>query len=110
VERKVLQYIECAEGEIQAVIVLDAQYPKANRAKVALRVTDGTTADTTAGTWVRYFETIYDDDLVEQPEGEIGLYVSDFVGPAGLPTALCRPSAAETVAGVQRFVSPFFFN
>jgi len=101
VERKVVQYVECAEGEIQAAIVLDAQYPKANKAKVALLVADGTTA----GTWVRYFETIYDDNLVEQPEGDVGLYISDFLGPAGLPTAFCRPSAAETAAGVQRFVS-----
>ncbi|KAK3363163.1 hypothetical protein B0T25DRAFT_491617 [Lasiosphaeria hispida] len=98
VERKVVQYIECAEGDIQATIVLDVQYPRANRAKVALRVADGTTA----GTWVRNFETIYDDDLVKQPEGEVGLYISDFLGPAGLPTAFCRPSAAETAAGVQR--------
>ncbi|KAK5651233.1 hypothetical protein OQA88_12697 [Cercophora sp. LCS_1] len=89
---------EVSEGDIQAAIVLDAQYPKANRAKIALRVADGTTA----GTWVQYFETICDDSLVEQPEGEVGLYISDFIGPAGLPTAFCRPSAAETAAGVQR--------
>ena len=62
-ERKVVQYIKCAEGDIQAAIVLDAQYPKANRAKVALRVADGSAA----GAWVRYFDTIYDEKLVEQP-------------------------------------------
>jgi hypothetical protein len=105
VERKVAQYIECAEGDIQAAIILDVQYPKANRAKVALRVADGTTT----GTWVRYFDTIYDDNLTEQPEGEVGLYLSDFIGPAGLPAAFCRPSAAETAADVQRFVSQLFF-
>jgi hypothetical protein len=100
VERKVVQHIECSEGDIRAAIVLDVQYPKANRAKIALRVADGTVA----GTWVLYFKTLYDDNLVEQPEGEVGLYISDFIGPAGLPTAFCRPSAAETAAGVQRFV------
>lgn len=99
-ERKVIQYIECAEGDIQAAIVLDMQYPKANWAKVALCVADGTTA-----TWVQYFKTIYDNNLVEQPEGEVGLYISDFLGPTGLPTAFCRPSVAETAAGIQRFVS-----
>jgi hypothetical protein len=101
VERKVIQYIKCAEGDIQAAIVLDVQYPKANRAKVALRVADGTAA----GTWVRYFDTIYDEKLVEQPEGEVGLYLSDFIGPTNLPASFCRPSAVETAAGIQRFVS-----
>lgn len=96
-----MQYIECAEGEIQAAIIIDAQYPKATRAKFALRVADGTTT----GAWIRYFEPIYDDDLVKQPEGDVGLYISDFLGPAGLPTTFCRPSAAETAAGIQRFVS-----
>ncbi|KAH6612912.1 hypothetical protein B0J18DRAFT_470263 [Chaetomium sp. MPI-SDFR-AT-0129] len=91
-------YIKCAEGDIQAAIVLDVQYRKANRAKVALCVADGTAA----GTWVRYFDTIYDEKLVEQPEGEVGLYLSDFIGPTNLPVSFCRPSAAETAAGIQR--------
>jgi hypothetical protein len=103
VERKVVQYIECTKGEIQAAIVFDAQYPKATKAKVALRVADGTAT----GSWVRYFEPIYDDGLLEQPDGEVGLYLSDFLGPGGLPTQFCRPSAAELAAGVLRSVSLF---
>ncbi|KAK0655489.1 hypothetical protein B0T16DRAFT_304411, partial [Cercophora newfieldiana] len=98
VERKAVQYIECAEGGIQAALLLKVQYPKANWAKVALRIADGTAA----GAWAHFFDTIHDDNLAEQPEGEVGLYLSDFIGPADLPAAFCRPSAAETIAGVQR--------
>ncbi|GAB1312066.1 hypothetical protein MFIFM68171_02276 [Madurella fahalii] len=80
-------------------MVLDAQYPNATRAKVALLVVDGAT---TTGTWAQYFETIYDDKLAKQPDGQLGLYISDFLGPAGLPRAFCRPSTAEAAAGISR--------
>ncbi|KAK0655426.1 hypothetical protein B0T16DRAFT_384321 [Cercophora newfieldiana] len=36
-------------------------------AKVALRIADGTAA----GAWAHFFDTIHDDNLAEQPEGEI---------------------------------------
>lgn len=73
-ERKLIQYIECTEGKIQAAIAFNAQYPKGTRAEVALCVADGGTA----GTWVHYSQTIYDDKLVNQPDGQRGLYISDF--------------------------------
>ncbi|KAK3363824.1 hypothetical protein B0T25DRAFT_442771 [Lasiosphaeria hispida] len=91
--------MDCAEGEIQAAIALDTQYPKATWAKVALRVVDGAT---TTGTWVQDFETLYDDKLVEQSDGQLGLYISEFLGPAGLMPAFCRPSTSEVAAGVSR--------
>lgn len=97
-----MQYIACAKGKIHAALALDALYPTGEKVTVALRVADG--ADST---WVHYFEPIYDDSLVEQPNGQVGLYVSDFLGSAGLPMALCRPLAAERAAGIARYV--FFF-
>jgi hypothetical protein len=100
VKRKLIQYIDCAEGEIQAAMAFNAQYPNATRAKVALLVVDGATT----GTWAQDFETFYDDKLVKQPDGQLGLYISDFLGPAGLMPAFCRPSTSEVAAGVSRFV------
>lgn len=97
-ERKLVQYIECTEGKIQAAIAFNAQYPEGTRAEVALCVADGGTA----GTWVHYFQTIYDDKLVNQPDGQLGLYISNFFGPAGFPPAFCRPSTAEVARGISR--------
>jgi hypothetical protein len=101
---KFVQYIECTEGDIQAAIVLDAQYPKANTATVALRVVDSTGA--TTGSWVPYFEPIYDDDsVVEQPDGQIGLYISDLA-PLVCHRLSVAPSATETTAGTTRLSTP----
>lgn len=106
VERKAVQYIECTESKIRATIVFKAQYPDAKWATIALRVADGSAT----GSWVQYFDTIYDVKLPEQPGGQLGLYVSDFIGPAGLPTEFCRPSAAELAAGISRYASLFSSN
>jgi hypothetical protein len=32
------------------------------------------------------------------------MYLSDFVGPNGLPAEFCRPSKAEIDSGVSRYV------
>jgi len=101
VERKMAQYIEAAEGEIRAVAAFKIQYPGAKWATVALRVADGSA---TTGAWMQHFDTIYDEKLPRQPDGQIALYISDFIGPARLPTDFCRPLAAELAAGVIRSV------
>ncbi|KAK4653370.1 hypothetical protein QC762_507410 [Podospora pseudocomata] len=52
--------------------------------------------------WVQHSELYHDDDLVEQPVGQVDLYLSDLVSLAGVPTAFCRPSTVELAAGVTR--------
>lgn len=51
------------------------------------------------GFWACYFELIYDEGLTEQPDGQVGLYISDFLGPTGLPPAFCRPPAGASLQG-----------
>ncbi|EAQ89047.1 predicted protein [Chaetomium globosum CBS 148.51] len=71
------------------------------RASVSLLV-----ADASASRWVHYFDPFYDDDLVEQPVGQVNLYLSDFIDFTGLPAESClefhRPSKADLDAGVSR--------
>ncbi|EAQ89508.1 hypothetical protein CHGG_06127 [Chaetomium globosum CBS 148.51] len=98
VERKLLDYVELTRGKVQAAVALNGQYPSGRNAQVALRVVDGATT----GTWVKYFDTVYDEDFVQQSDGQLELYISDFFGPAGLPASFCRPSAAELASGVSR--------
>ncbi|KAH6628189.1 hypothetical protein F5144DRAFT_492561 [Chaetomium tenue] len=98
VERKLVQYVELTGGKIEAAVALNGQYPSGRSAQVALRVVDGATT----GTWVQYFDTVYDEDCATQPDGQLGLYISDFLGPAGLPVNFCRPSTAERASGVSR--------
>ncbi|EAQ89067.1 predicted protein [Chaetomium globosum CBS 148.51] len=45
---------------------------------------------------------LYYHDLDQQPGGQVDLYLSDFLGSAGLPPAYCRPSTAELAAGITR--------
>ena len=101
------QYIDAAEGEreIRAVAAFKIQCPGAKWATVALRVADGST---TTGAWMQHFDTIYDEKLPRQPDGQLALYMSDFIGAARLPTDFYRPSAAELAAGVVRSVFSFF--
>jgi hypothetical protein len=49
------------------------------------------------------YDVYHDDDRDEQPVGQVDLYLSDFVGSAGLPPAYCRPST-DDAAGITRFV------
>lgn len=97
-EDKATRYIAGTQGRIGAVLILDLGYPDAKRAKVSLLVADGSLSR-----WVQRDESFYDEDLDDQPVGQVGLYVSDFLrGDDALPAALCRPSGAELAAGVSR--------
>ncbi|KAK4102527.1 hypothetical protein N658DRAFT_495234 [Parathielavia hyrcaniae] len=52
--------------------------------------------------WLPHHELYYDDNLDQQPVGQIDLYLSDFVSSARLPPAYCRPSTAELAAEITR--------
>ena len=64
------------------------------------------TADDSSSRWVQRAELFHDDDLDQQPDGQVGLYLSDFLGAISLPASFCRPSALERAIGVSRFVFP----
>jgi hypothetical protein len=97
VERKSRQYIDSSDGKIQAALIIDLHYPGMKKAWVSLFA-----ADDPSNSWVLF----HDDDLDQQPAGQVALYLSDFVGVApGIPVALCRPSATEVAAGMTRFVA-----
>lgn len=98
-ERKARQYIDSSDGKIQAVLNIDLQYPGLKKAWVSLRV-----GDDLSSRWIQHHELFHDDALEQQPVGQVDLYLSDFVGRAGVPTAYCRPSTAELAVGVTRFV------
>jgi hypothetical protein len=102
VEEKARQYIELSDGKIRAVIILDLQYKGMKQAWVSLLV-----ADDSSARWVQHSQLFHDDNLDQQPDGHIGLYISDFLGSAGLPVVFCRPSTAELATGVSRFVLYF---
>jgi len=107
VEEKVRRYVELSDGKIRVALHIHLEedfYDMANdMASVSVLASDGASSH-----WVQHAEIFYvgvddgDLDLDQQPNGHVGLYVSDFCGPAGLPTALCRPSAAELAAGISR--------
>ncbi|EAQ85237.1 predicted protein [Chaetomium globosum CBS 148.51] len=82
---------------IQAVLILKLQYPGLQKAWVSLRV-----ADNSSGYWSQYHQVYYDDGLDQQPVGQVDLYLSHFVGGTGLPALYCRPSVAESLAGITR--------
>ncbi|KAK0711800.1 hypothetical protein B0H67DRAFT_586331 [Lasiosphaeris hirsuta] len=88
VEDKAENYIRGTHGKVQVVIVLNVLYPDLEEAVVSLLVAthdDGFR-------WEQRRKVIHSDHL-EQPDGVVGLYLSDFCGPAGLPAAYCRPPA-----------------
>ncbi|KAH6614691.1 hypothetical protein B0J18DRAFT_469770 [Chaetomium sp. MPI-SDFR-AT-0129] len=93
IERKARRYIQDSEGTIEAVLVLDVRYPDMKKAWVSLYTKDR---------WIRYREVVCDDTVDEQPVGQVDFYLSDLAGPVGLPPSYCRPSVAETAAGVTR--------
>ncbi|KAK3897135.1 hypothetical protein C8A05DRAFT_48129 [Staphylotrichum tortipilum] len=91
---KTRQYINSSDGKIQVVLLINLQYPGMKKAWVSLSA-----ADDPSSSWVLF----HDDDLDQQPAGQVALYLSDFVGLApGIPAALCRPSTAEVAAGIIR--------
>ncbi|KAK4149698.1 hypothetical protein C8A00DRAFT_37700 [Chaetomidium leptoderma] len=91
------QYIDSSDGKIRVALIVDLQYPDIKKAWVSLLA-----ADDSSNRWVQHSELFYDDDLDQQPVGQVDLYLSDFLGPTGLPAALCRPSTAELATGVSR--------
>jgi hypothetical protein len=95
--RKGRQYIGSSDGKIQAVLILDLRYPHPTQAWVSLLAANGP-PDHLIQDHVLYF----DDNLDQQPVGQVDLYFSDFVGFAGLPADYCRPTAAESDAGITR--------
>ncbi len=101
-EDKATSYIVGTNGQIGAVLIIDIHYPKAIWAKVSLLVADGS-----LGRWAQRGGIFYSDSFDEQPVGQVGLYISDFLrGDDNLPTAFRRPSAAELTSGVSRYVFP----
>lgn len=101
VENKAAQYIKYSGGKIQAVLVIDAGFPAMRKATASLYV---------AGGWAPFAAVFYQEDLVEQPTGHIGLFVSDLVaGEPALPPSLSRPSPGERSAGASRYVLFFSF-
>lgn len=100
-ERKARQYIDSSDGKIRLVLILKLQYPGMKKAWVSLLGADG---------WIQHHELYYDDNLDQQPVGQVDIYLSDFIGFAGLPPAYCRPSAAELAAGITRFAIPLSYQ
>jgi hypothetical protein len=72
------------------------------KARVSLLVAD----DFSGSHWIQRSDIFHDDALDQQPTGQVGLYFSDFVGLAGLPTTFRRPSISQLSAGIRRFVTP----
>ncbi|KAK4145968.1 uncharacterized protein C8A04DRAFT_35263 [Dichotomopilus funicola] len=81
-----------------AALMIDIEYPDEKKAWVNLLVTGNLT-----GSWALF----HDDDVDQQPAGQVALYLSDFVGLVpDLPVGFCRPSATEVAAGITR--TPLF--
>ena len=99
-ESKATRYIVDTQGDIATVLILEVHHPRADSASVSLIVADGVQAR-----WVQRGEIFYSDQLVDQPEGQVGFYVSDFLR-GSIPQELRRPSATELAAGLSRSV-PF---
>ncbi|KAK0633895.1 hypothetical protein B0T14DRAFT_415449, partial [Immersiella caudata] len=85
VQAKMVQYIKSSTGKIKTGIIFNIEYPKANKVTVSL-----------------YAEVLYDDDVDEQPTGQIDLYLSDLTG-SDLPLCYCRPPSDRRDAGILRF-------
>ncbi len=93
-EGKAAEYI--SNSYVTAVLILDLDYPQGNWARVSLLVDNGMEGHR----WAHRREVIYDIALGScQPCGQIGLYISDFLGGSSLPAAFCRPPA-----GISRYI------
>ncbi|KAH6618358.1 hypothetical protein B0J18DRAFT_459390 [Chaetomium sp. MPI-SDFR-AT-0129] len=91
---KSYQYLNSSDGKIEVVLIIDIQYPDMKKAWFRLLTTDDLSAP-----WVLF----YDDDITQQPTGQVALYLSDFIGLIpGVPPPFCRPSAIEVAAGITR--------
>ena len=98
-EQKACKYLSSTGGKTQVALIIDLQYPSTKKAWVGLRAADGPSRPSS---WAQPTELFFDDELVvgQQPVGQINLYLSDFVGLAGVPTGFCRPSTAELASGI----------
>ncbi len=78
------------------------------RATVSLLVADASRRQEPR--WAHRNDVFYDERLDDQldgqqPVGQVGLYLSDLLSPGlPVPSVFSRPTAAETVAGVVRYV------
>jgi hypothetical protein len=99
VERKARQYIDLSDGKIRVALVVDLQFPDMKKAWISVLVADGSSSR-----WLQRSKLFHDDDIVQQPVGQVDLYLSDFVGLDGVPADYCRPSTAELDAGVSRYI------
>ncbi|KAK3363703.1 hypothetical protein B0T25DRAFT_444928, partial [Lasiosphaeria hispida] len=97
VKKKAMEYIQKSDGKIRVVLIIDAHYPNLRKATVSLLVAD----DGGGFHWHLNRKVIHDDRLHRQPSGKVKFYLSDFLGPEGLPIDFCRPPAR-----ISR--SPFF--
>lgn len=97
-ESKATRYIVDTQGDIATVLILEVHHPRAESASVSLVVADGAQAR-----WVQRGEIFYSDRLADQPEGQVGFYVSDFLR-GTIPQEFRRPSATELAAGLSRSV------
>lgn len=96
-KRYAIDYIKLAGADVRALLILDMTRTKPTQATVSWLVAD----DSHDGfRWAEDCTVMYDDDGGEhQPLGVVEFYLSDFIGPANLPMAFCRPAA-----GISRFV------
>ncbi|KAK4236861.1 hypothetical protein C8A03DRAFT_16526 [Achaetomium macrosporum] len=69
--------------------IIDLQYLALGKAWVDLLAAGGPSRDP-----IQRHEVYYDDDLEQQPVGRVDLFLSDFLGLAGLLAAYCRPLTA----------------
>lgn len=122
---KAEEYIQGSDGGIRAVLVVDIDYPTADKATVGLCVADTSSSDeandkdddsdnaSSRPVWVQQASVFYrssgyseEEQPMEQPIGQVSLYLSDFLGSGNnLSAAFCRPTTAELAANVTRFVS-----
>ncbi len=90
-------------GRIAAVLVVKMQYPSATWAKVSLLAAGA--AAQHEPRWIHRDELFYDQRLLDdqQPTGQVTLYLSDLLSNRlPIPSAFCRPTAAEQAAGISR--------
>lgn len=92
--------IDRSDGTIRAVLIVDLQYEVMAKGRVSLLLAD----EDSGSYWAQRSIIFHDDALAQQPTGQVGLYISDFHGLAGLPNIYCRPTTAELAAGINRFV------
>jgi hypothetical protein len=81
---------------------LDAQTGAMRTGMVRLVVEDDQNIAT--GSLTAHEGIFFDAGNAQQPDGQVGVHLSDFFPFASLPAIFCRPSAAEQADGAFRFV------